>query len=387
MKTMKFRLLATIITLAAVIMSTSFPANAQRRSTRDEEKNKSTETKHTERKSNIEKKSSLNDNAKEPKANNRSVSSNREVNRYNSNSGKEIERDRNRTSARTNENREKHSTVNSGKANAYQNRSDNRENKENHQNSGYDEYRIKTSNGKELANKSELPRRSTGYSYSDRRSNNSRDENTVYNTNRPAGNKTDRYNHNDNDTRYKPNRDYKGSDKYWSNDLRHDNHGNNHFDKNYNWYKYNHWDRNWETYRWSNNSWRNYYGFYNPYSFRYHKYYYHHHYYGHVIRKFVYQPQIYIHNHTKYYCYDGFFFRHLRGVGYVLVDIPFGFTFDYMPDNYDTVYINGYLYFRVGNLFFENTGFGFSLIHYPERYFSYNDGYSNEGFRFNDMNF
>lgn len=387
MKTMKFRLLATIITLAAVIMSTSFPANAQRRSTRDEEKSKSTETRHTERKTNIEKKSSFKDNAIEPKASNRSVNSNREVNRYKSDSGKEVERERNRTSVRSNENRNIKSTENTLKSSAYQNPGFNREKNETLRNIGNNENRVKTTNGKELADKSELPRRSTGYSYSDRRNNNSRDENEVYNPNRPTGNKSDRYNHNDNDARYKPNRDYRGSDKYWSNDLRHNNHSKNHFDNKYSWYKYNHWDRNWESYRWNNGSWRNYYGFYNPYSFRNHKYYYHHHYYGHVIRKFVYRPHIYIHNHTKYYCYDGFFFRYRSGVGYVLVDIPFGFTFEYLPDNYDMVYINGYLYFRVGNLFFENTGFGFSLIHYPERYFSYNDGYSNEGFRFNDMNY
>lgn len=387
MKTMKFRLLATIITLAAVIMSTSFPVNAQRRSTRDEEKSKSTETRHTERKTNIEKKSSFKDNAIEPKATNRSVNNTREVNRYNSDSGKEVERERNRTSVRSNQNRNNQSTENTRKSSAYQNPGFNREKNETPGNSGNNENRVKTTNGKELADRSELPRRSTGYSYADRRNNNSRDENEVYNPNRPTGNKSDRYNHNDNDARYKTNRDYRGSDKYWSNDLRHNNHGKNHFDNKYSWYKYNHWDRNWESYRWNNSSWRNYYGFYNPYSFRNHKYYYHHHYYGHVIRKFVYRPHIYIHNHTKYYCYDGFFFRYRSGIGYVLVDIPFGFTFEYLPDNYDMVYINGYLYFRVGNLFFENTGYGFSLIHYPERYFSYNDGYSNEGFRFNDMNY
>jgi hypothetical protein len=27
------------------------------------------------------------------------------------------------------------------------------------------------------------------------------------------------------------------------------------------------------------------------------------------------------------------------------------------------------------------------LVHYPERYYTYNDGYISGGFRFNDMNF
>jgi hypothetical protein len=367
-------------------MSTTIPANAQRRSTRGNEENKKTETKLSERTSNIEKKSSFKNNAIEPKANNRSISSSRVVKRLNSKTTNEMAREGTRSIIRSAENNRR-TNENNQKVYSDMNRNNEKSRSDNRKSNSDNESKIKSSNEKVIANKSELPRRETGYSYSDRRDNNSRDENTSYNLNRSAGKNSDRYNHNEDDARYKPNREYRGSDKYWSNDLRHDNHGKNHFDKNYSWYKYNHWDRNWETYRWNNNSWRNYYGFYNPYSFRYNKYYYHHHYYGHVIRRFVYQPQIYIHNHIKYYCYDGFFFRHLRGVGYVLVDIPFGFSFDYLPDNYDTVYINGYLYFRIGNLFFENTAYGFSLIHYPERYFSYNDGYSNEGFRFNDMNY
>ena len=65
--------------------------------------------------------------------------------------------------------------------------------------------------------------------------------------------------------------------------------------------------------------------------------------------------------------------------------MPFGMTFAYLPNSYERVNINGYLYFRVGNLFFEYTNYGFQLVHYPERYYAYNDGYYNEGYRFNDM--
>jgi hypothetical protein len=57
-------------------------------------------------------------------------------------------------------------------------------------------------------------------------------------------------------------------------------------------------------------------------------------------------------------------------------------TFEYLPNDYERVYVNGYLYFRVGNLFFEHTNYGFQLIHYPERYFAFNDDYRHEGFRF-----
>jgi hypothetical protein len=66
----------------------------------------------------------------------------------------------------------------------------------------------------------------------------------------------------------------------------------------------------------------------------------------------------------------------------VLVDVPFGMAFEYIPDDYERVYINGFLYFRIGNLFFESTNLGFQLVHYPERYYAFNDGYLNEGFHF-----
>jgi len=70
-----------------------------------------------------------------------------------------------------------------------------------------------------------------------------------------------------------------------------------------------------------------------------------------------------------------------------LVDLPYGFTFEYLPDDYyERVYINGYLYFRVGNLFFEATNYGYRLIHYPERYYAYEDSYQRPGFHF-DISF
>jgi len=236
---------------------------------------------------------------------------------------------------------------------------------------------------KEIA-RADMPRRSTGHSTGSSKSN----DKVAYNSNRAvkSGN-SERYNHNSEDARYKPNKEYKGSNKNWSSDFRTDNRNNHHSAKKYNYNKYNHWDRNWEGYRWNSNSWRNYYGFYNPYSYRNNKYYYHHNYYGHVIRKFDYRPQIYVHNHTRYYSYDGYFFRYRSGVGYVLVDIPFGMAFEYLPNDYERVYVNGYLYFRIGNLFFEYSNYGYQLVHYPERYFAYNDGYRSEGFRFNDMNY
>lgn len=337
MKTMKFRLLATIITLAAVITATSNPVNAQRRSTTGSTNNEKVENTRTANKTNVEKKSTFREVAKEPQAERRSVKNNQEVRRSNTPVSNEKSRESARVDSRSGENFSHKSTRNES--------------------------------GNKLNEKQAGERERT---YSIRTSSN---------------NYAERYNHNTNDVRYSSSREYKGSNKYWSPEYRNDSRENkkNYGDFYYNNYK--HWERSWENYRWNHNSWRNYYGYYNPYSYRNHKHYYHHHYYGHVIRRFVHKPQIYIHNHTRYYCYDGYFFRYRSGVGYVLVDIPFGMAFEYLPNDYERVYINGYLYFRVGNLFFERTNYGFLLVHYPERYYAYNDGYHCEGFRFNDLNF
>lgn len=190
------------------------------------------------------------------------------------------------------------------------------------------------------------------------------------------------------DKRYVPNRNYKGSKKYWSNRYRpatmNYNHNNSKYYSHYNHNNHNHWDRRWEHYRWNATSWHDYYRGYNPRSYVYNRHYYYNYRYGHVIRSFDYRPQVFVHNHHNYYCYNGNFFRFMAGVGYVLVDVPFGLAFEYLPDSYERVHINGFMYFRVGNLFFESADYGFRLVHYPERYYALDDGYSNNGYRFND---
>ncbi len=212
------------------------------------------------------------------------------------------------------------------------------------------------------------------------------------NVRRTTGTRTSdsqRYYHVDkNDKRYTPNRNYKGSKQYWSGNKRsremNYNYKNKKYYSHYNYHKKAHWDRSWERYRWNHNSWRDYYNGYHPYAYRYHKHYYYHNHYGHVIRRFDYRPSVFVHNHHNYYCYDGHFFRYRRGIGYVLVNMPFGFSFNYLPHEYERVYVNGYLYFRVGNLFFESTNLGFRLVHYPDRYYAYNDDYHNRGYIFDD---
>jgi hypothetical protein len=186
------------------------------------------------------------------------------------------------------------------------------------------------------------------------------------------------------DSRYTPSRNFKGGNSYWSEKhavyhIPYERREKNYYSR-YDHRKYKHWDRNWETYRWNIYSWRDYYRGYHPYSYRFHKHYYHHTAFGHVIRKFHYRPVSFIHNNIRYYNYNGHFFRYFRGIGYVLVDMPYGIVFHELPVGYERVYVNGFLYFRIGNLFFEMNSNGYSLIHYPERYFAMETEFTNGGY-------
>ena len=192
------------------------------------------------------------------------------------------------------------------------------------------------------------------------------------------------YRVNEKDNRYTPTPNFKGSKTLWSVNVTK---GHVPYNKreakyynNYDHRKYPHWNKSWENYRWSVNSWRDYYSGYHLYSYRFNKHYYYHPQFGHVVRKFEYRPVYFIHNNVKFYNYNGHFFRHFKGVGYVLVDIPYGIVFRQLPAGYDKVFVNGYLYFRVGNLFFERTPHGYSLVHYPERYFALETDFFNGGY-------
>lgn len=374
MKTIKFRLLATIITLAAVLAATN-TTKAQRRSENSSDNN---EKVREERSNTVREKNNSRDRAYEKNAEIRKVNSQREVTR---NPRKQDE------NLKSTGNRQEYSRAQPNK----------KENKnEKRDRSGYNDKTDYQSASKQMiqrnreyihgnSEKAKNESRSTErarnnnsdnrdqYKYNNENTNNDRAGRTSGVTNR------EKYRLDNDEERYRPNRNFSGSDKYWSADIRdnHHNHGNK-VKKGH----YNHWDHNWEYYRWNVNSWCNYYSYYDPYSYRNYRYYYHHPHYGHVIRKFSARPMVFIHNHHKYYCYDGHFFSYRPGIGYILVDMPFGVTFAMIPDNYDTVYINGYMYYRVGNLFLEYTPAGYQLVHYPERYYAYDDHYINGGISF-----
>lgn len=182
-----------------------------------------------------------------------------------------------------------------------------------------------------------------------------------------------------NEKKHTPGKELKGSYGHLSSKAVKRDVPSSHMDKNFyhqhNHRNYKHWDKHWESYHWSVNSWTDYYNGYYPYSFKFHKFYYIHPKYGHVIRKFHRRPDYFVHNKIRYYNYNGHLFRYFKGVGYVLTDIPYGMVFQKIPAGYERVYINGIIYFRIGNLFLEMNPYGYSLVHYPERYFAVKAGF------------
>ncbi len=385
MKTTNIKLLAMMFTLAAVISVTS-PANAQRRNT-DSKKADRTEKSESIRKNTIQNKNTTQNQEARPKSTSRNqVNNSSDVKRKNSSDDRDKSSRNNKTIISEGNSRSSNSEKRSNSATVNPNRnSQEKSRKQSVQNSRKPDYNNSDNRKRSNANSSGI-RRNNQSNTSGRRSGTS----SVSTPNNRVETRsiTGRTKIDENDRRYTPNRDYRGSSNYWSDRDRPSkmnyNHTDRNFWRNYNYNKYHHWDNRWENYRWSANSWRDYYRGYNPYSFRYNKHYYFDNTYGHVLRRFAFRPIVFLHNHHKYYCYDGHFFRYYRGIGYVLVDIPYGFAFDYLPGDFQRVYINGYLYFRVGNMFFEYNDYGYSLIHYPERYFAIDAEFANGDIIYND---
>ena len=344
MKTTKIRLFVTMIILATVITTIPYFSNAQRRSSEKE-----TKQSESQRSTNVRKSSDTKSATQSSTRSGRSsVTRSSSTSRSSSQSGRSAV---SRSSSATESRRSGTSSGNSGRD-------------------------VRHSSQPTRNNNTAI--RSSSSSHSEHRS-----------TSRSMTSNRDFYRINSADKRYLPSHNYRGSNKTWNAAYRsHDmnyNHSNKKYSQHNSFYAKKHWDRKWEHYRWNENSWRDYYRGYNPYSYRYSKYYFHHPHYGHVVRRFDVRPPVFYHNQSRYYCYDGHFFKYRPGVGYILVDLPYGFTFDFLPggEYSERVYINGYLYFRVGNLFFEAVNHGYRLIHFPDRYYAYDDAFQRPGLHFN----
>jgi hypothetical protein len=341
MKTRKIRLIAMVISLAAAIMFTATPAEAQRRNSKDSREEKVATQKSSNKNSRDENKTST-----------RNGNSRKQVEKAPSNSKKWDMEKASRTVERSD--RVKSSDTRNQKT---------KPSTERKNSTDVERTQPTRSDGRNINRSPERVKKDIPADNRERRENaagiRERREN-------PSDSRDRNYDRPDRNT---PSKEYKGSDRFWSGNERSDKFRNtNRGNRDYR--NYSHWDRNWEGYRWNDLSWNDYYNVYKPYSFRYDRHYYHHPAFGDVIRRFSFKPIIFIHNRIPFYCYDGYFFNYHKGVGYVLTDLPYGIVFPELPYGYEEVYINGYLYFRLGNLFFEYVGDGYRLVYYPERFFA-----------------
>jgi len=93
--------------------------------------------------------------------------------------------------------------------------------------------------------------------------------------------------------------------------------------------------------------------------------YYVHRDYGRVYRRFDEKPLVIKYNQGNFYYYGNHFYTYRKGIGYCVVDAPRHIYFSSLPSQTVKVHINGNLIFRNGNLFFQLSPRGYSLVPAP----------------------
>lgn len=87
--------------------------------------------------------------------------------------------------------------------------------------------------------------------------------------------------------------------------------------------------------------------------------------YGRVYSRFEHSPLVFRNQYGDYYYSGNTFYRYRKGIGYCVVEPPRQIFFRHLPDNYERVYINGSMFFRTGNLFFQLSPRGYVLAPSP----------------------
>jgi hypothetical protein len=96
-----------------------------------------------------------------------------------------------------------------------------------------------------------------------------------------------------------------------------------------------------------------------------HSDYYKHPRYGRVYSRFDHNPVVFRHPDCDYYYYGDNFYRYRDGIGYCVVEPPRHEYFRHLPVECHKVYINGQVFFRNGDLFFESSPRGYILVPSP----------------------
>jgi len=95
--------------------------------------------------------------------------------------------------------------------------------------------------------------------------------------------------------------------------------------------------------------------------------YYEHPRYGRVYQRFDYRPMVFHHDRDDYYYYGDRFYTYRGGIGYCVVEPPRDVYFRTLPTECERVYVNGNVFFRHGDLFFQLSPRGYSIATAPVR--------------------
>jgi hypothetical protein len=121
-------------------------------------------------------------------------------------------------------------------------------------------------------------------------------------------------------------------------------------------------DRNYEQKSWSD---REYHPKYSKKN-KYHKAdYFEHPRYGRVYQRFDRNPVVFRHDRDDYYYYGDHFYSYRRGVGYCVVEAPRNVYFRQLPVDCERVQVNGNVLFRSGDLYFQLSRRGYTLVNLP----------------------
>jgi len=93
--------------------------------------------------------------------------------------------------------------------------------------------------------------------------------------------------------------------------------------------------------------------------------YYNHPQYGRVYQRFDHNPIVFNHDRDNYYYYGNHFYNYRRGIGYCMIDPPRNIYFRDLPFDCDRIDLNGEVFFRNGDLFFQLSPRGYVIVPSP----------------------
>jgi hypothetical protein len=96
-----------------------------------------------------------------------------------------------------------------------------------------------------------------------------------------------------------------------------------------------------------------------------HRNYFEHPHYGRVYSRFDHDPIIFRHSHGNYFYSDNHFYVYRDGIGYCSVEPPRNVYFSELPFDCSRVRINGQVFFRNGDLFFQLSRRGYVIVPSP----------------------